>query len=157
MLWAALCFGFSRLVGVELLGDLNAAARTALDRFDATVRPALPEPRRGARIAFIDADLRQVDLSPADVVFVHSICFERPLVSALALQLEQLRPGARVISAGQRLASPALAWVEGFEMEMEWGATFAWLYRRRGEPLLPEERPRSTAGASPGIMRPQGT
>jgi SAM-dependent methyltransferase len=128
---AALCFDFAQLVGVELLSELNAAARRVLARYDAEVRPTLPEAKRAQRIAFRDVDLRQLDLSPADVVFAHAVCFERPLVSALTLQLERLRPGARVISVGQRLVSPELALVRGFPVEMEWGAGFAWIYRRR--------------------------
>lgn len=128
---AALCFDFARLVGVELLPALGAAAREVLARYDAEVRPLLPPEKRAQRIELRDGDCRNVDLSGADVVFLHSVCYERSLLSALTLQLERLRPGARVISVGQRLASPELAWRTGFQAEMEWGEGFAYLYQRR--------------------------
>jgi len=127
---AALCFDFSRLVGVELFSGLGGAARQVLARYDAEIRPLLPQGEH-PRIDFIDADLRQVDVSDADVVFVHSVCYSPKLVSALALQLEGLRPGARVVSVGRRIASTTLAWQSGFPVDMEWGEAFAWLYRRR--------------------------
>ncbi len=130
-LLAALLFPFSHLVGVELLPGLVQAARQALSRYDAEVRPLLSPEHQGQRIEFIDGDMLEVDLSQVDVVFAHAVCYEPALMDPLTARLEGLKPGARVILAGKMLQSPAFQMLGMKVMRMDYGTSLTALYQRR--------------------------
>lgn len=130
-LLAALTFPFSRLVGVELLPGLGDAARQVLRHYDATVRPELPPEQQQQRIEFIDGDFLEQDLSQADVLFAHGTCYPPELMAKLAPKLSELKPGARVVLAGQTIQSPDFAFVKMKVMRADWGTALATVYRRK--------------------------
>jgi hypothetical protein len=49
----------------------------------------------------------------------------------LTHKLEELRPGARVVLAGQTIKSPAFAFVKMKVMRTDWGTALATVYRRQ--------------------------
>ena len=128
---AALVFPFSRVVGVELLPGLGDAARQVLSRYDAELRPQLPPENQRQRIDFIDGDFLVQDLSEADVLFAHGTCYGPELMGKLTHKLEELKPGARVVMAGQTLASPELVFQKMKVMKTDWGSALAAVYERR--------------------------
>ncbi|WP_434388443.1 SAM-dependent methyltransferase [Melittangium boletus] len=128
---AALAFPFSRVVGIELLPGLGDAARGVLTRYDAEVRPTLPPEHQGQRIEFIDGDFLQQDLSAADVLFAHGTCYGPETMAALTQKLTEMKPGSRIVMAGQTLQSPDFAFVKMKVMRTDWGTALAAVYRRR--------------------------
>ncbi len=128
---AALAFPFSRVVGIELLPGLGDAARRVLSHYDAEVRPRLPPEHQQQRIEFIDGDFLVEDLSQADVVFAHGTCYGPELIGKLTQKFGELKPGARVVMAGQTLASPELVFQKMKVMKTDWGSALAAVYRRR--------------------------
>jgi trans-aconitate methyltransferase len=127
---AALSFPFSRVLGVELLPGLGELARQLLARYDAEFRPHLPEQRQRQRIEFVDGDFLELDLSSVDVVFAHATCFAPELVAQLGKKLEELKPGARVIVAGNTINSPALKFRAMKIMKADWGTALTAIYQR---------------------------
>jgi precorrin-6B methylase 2 len=127
---AALCFPFSRVVGVELLPGLGELARQLLARYDAEFRPRLPEQRQRQRIEFIDGDFLEQDLSNVDIVFAHATCFSPELIAQLGQKLEELKPGARVIVAGHTINTPALQFRAMKIMKADWGTALTAIYQR---------------------------
>jgi precorrin-6B methylase 2 len=128
---AALTFPFSRVVGLELLPGLGDAARKVLSRYDAEIRPRLGPEHQNQRIDFIDGDFLAADLSEADVLFAHGTCYGPELMAKLTHKLEELKPGARVVMAGQTLASPELVFQKMKVMKTDWGSALAAVYQRR--------------------------
>lgn len=128
---AALAFPFSRVVGIELLPGLGDTARRVLGQYDAEVRPQLAAEHQRQRIEFIDGDFLAQDLSAADVVFAHGTCYGPELMAQLTLKFEELKPGARVVLAGQTMSSPQFASVKMKVMKTDWGSALAVVYRRR--------------------------
>ena len=128
---AALIFPFSRVVGIELLPGLGDAARQVLRRYDAEIRPRLPPENQRQRIDFIDGDFLVQDLSEADVLFAHGTCYGPELMGKLTHKLEELKPGARVVMAGQTLSSPELVFQKMKVMKTDWGSALAAVYQRR--------------------------
>jgi precorrin-6B methylase 2 len=130
-LLAALAFPFSRVVGIELLPGLGDAARQVLRRYDAEIRPRLPPENQRQRIDFIDGDFLVQDLSEADVLFAHGTCYGPELMGKLTHKLAELKPGARVVMAGQTLSSPELVFQKMKVMKTDWGSALAAVYQRR--------------------------
>ncbi|WP_224369379.1 SAM-dependent methyltransferase [Hyalangium versicolor] len=128
---AAMLFPFRRLVGVELLTGLGDAARQALSRYDAEIRPQLPELHQRQSIEFLDGDLLEADISGVDVVFAQAPCFEAGLMAKLAAKLETLKSGARLILVGQQLASPSFTLLTMKVMRANWGTSLTWLYQHK--------------------------
>lgn len=130
-LLAALTHPFSRVVGIELLPGLGDAARQVLTRYDAEVRPLLPPEYARQRIDFIDGNFLEQDLSSADVLFAHGTCYGPETMEQLTHKLEELRPGARVLLAGQSIKTPAFKALKMKVMRTDWGTALATLYVRQ--------------------------
>lgn len=128
---AAMLFPFRRAVGVELLPGLGDAARQALSRYDAEVRPHLPPEHQRQQLEFIDGDFLQTDLSEVDVLFAHATCYEPQLMQQLTVRLEELKPGARAIIVGPTLQSSAFTLLGMKVMRAGWGTSLTSLYERR--------------------------
>ena len=131
ILAASSALPFSRVVGIELLPGLGDAARQVLSRYDEQLRPQLPPENQRQHIDFIDGDFLVQDLSEADVLFAHGTCYGPELMGKLTHKLEELKPGARVVMAGQTLASPELVFQKMKVMKTDWGSALAAVYKRR--------------------------
>ena len=130
-LLAALAFPFGRVVGIELLPGLGDAARQVLGRYDSDIRPGLPPEHQAQRIEFIDGDFLAQDFSSADVLFAHGTCYGAETMAQLSQKLSEMRPGSRVVLAGQNIQSPDFAFVKMKVMRTDWGTALATVYRRR--------------------------
>ncbi|KAA0157890.1 hypothetical protein FNF28_06466 [Cafeteria roenbergensis] len=69
-------------------------------------------------------------LGDAGVVFVTATTFPPALMAALARACERLKPGAVVVSTGQRVVSPLLEDVGECRRAMPWGASTVYFSRR---------------------------
>lgn len=127
---AAMLFPFRRLVGVELLTGLGDAARRALGRYDAEVRPQLSELHQQQHIEFLDGDLLEVDLSDIDVVFSQAVCFDAELMAKMAARLETLKSGARIVLVGHQLPARSFTQLGIKVMRANWGTSLTWVYQR---------------------------
>jgi precorrin-6B methylase 2 len=130
-LLAAMLFPFRRVIGVELLPGLAAAANKVLGRYDAEIRPGLAAEHQRQRIEFIEGNLLEVDLSEVDWVFTHATCFEPPLMAELARKLEELKAGAKAIIVGHQLKSEAFSLVTMKVLRLSWGTALTSIYQRQ--------------------------
>ena len=123
VLAAAAAYPFSRAIGIEWLGSLVRASRVAAERL---TRAGLAH----AMIEFRQADLRESDFSDADVVFMHSTCFQPTLLDPLARACARLKSGARVISFGHPPQHAALELVDSLTVQTGWGESAGAIYVR---------------------------
>lgn len=161
---AALAFPFARCIGVELMGYRHTLAVRRLDALLALAREglaALPTPLTpdtplqlpfggeangrhlldlASRIAFIEADMFNVDVRGASLVFMYSTCFG-PLMGAIGEKLaREMQEGALVSTTTYPLNHPAFKLLCKFP-----AGTVAWtsvmLYQRTGasQALSPPE------------------
>jgi len=106
---AALTGAYARARGVEILGELHAAASDAVERLEGAIDAALEagaegedaEALRRAKACEVTVDLGDLlnfDVSDADVVYIHATCFTPELLLATATKLaNEMKTGARVM------------------------------------------------------------
>lgn len=129
VVYAAIIGGMGKSVGIELVRDLYDAAQTVRERYDAEVRPSIDNP---AAIEFRHGDMFAHDLSEADIVFSHCTCFDDALMAKLAQKLEELRPGARVITVTKSLPSAAFETTGSELLSLGWGDATMYYQRKKG-------------------------
>ena len=114
---ALLCHNFARCVGVELLRSLHDQA---------LLTKAAYEQSSGAdasAIQLVCGDFRECDeWLCADVVYVNSTCFDRPLMADLSAACERLPLGATVITQTHPLPSEQFVCSCVGAYEMSWGS-----------------------------------
>lgn len=135
VLWAALSFPFKKAVGIELIEDIHQASKAVLKNYQEQVRPLLPLEKQSQEVDFIQADFCEVDLSNADVLFIHATCFTDDTMNRLVRHLTSLKPGARVITATKHISSPAFELIHSKFYRMGWGEANIYIYKRL--PLSP--------------------
>ncbi len=130
VLFSGLLFDFAKCVGIEYLHELNESAKTAHARYQGYVLPLLPPEKSGQEMNFICGDMREQDISDADIVFTHCTCFSPALMDGMRAKLEGLKIGARVITVSRELGSPHYTYLGMIPVQMAWGAATAYLYQR---------------------------
>src|SRR5262249_23666724 len=88
---AHLLYPFGKCLGVEFLPSLHAEAQRILDRYNTEIRPALPEPR--GEVEFRHGDMRDVDLTDVDIIYMHATCFSEDLQNTLRDKFQSCKPG----------------------------------------------------------------
>eukprot|EP00966_Prymnesium_polylepis_P168999 3907620-Prymnesium_polylepis.1 len=79
-------------------------------------------------------DLRALDWSCADVVYVHATCFDESLIASLIELAGCLKPGAHVVSVGKPLVSDRLQHLFAWGCAMSYsdgGKCTVYISRRR--------------------------
>lgn len=90
---AALCFDFSKTVGIEILDELYESSMDVLSEYK------MMTPTPNERIDFIKADFNKVDFSDSDVIYINSYYFYYEFITPQFLkQLNQLKKGTRIIT-----------------------------------------------------------
>lgn len=110
VLTAACATRAGRVVGVELSRHHHAVAAGVLEALLARARPEEAAALR-ARVSLVRADLREVDLSDATIVYACSTCFPDDVRAALAAEA-LAAPRLRALVTTRALPSP---WDERFE------------------------------------------
>lgn len=129
---AALLNDWRKACGVELLPALHEASKKVLDKFKAM--PEIPK-HFGAREFNIDlilGDFLQVDLSDADVIFMHATTFGPMVWDPLMDKLNRLKPGMRAIVNTKRLDDKYFELLSEQTWLMGWGDSTVFTYRKRG-------------------------
>ncbi len=129
VLYSAIIGGMGKAVGIELVRDLYEAAETVRERYNVEVRPQIEMP---STIEFRHGDMFDHDLSDADIVFSHCTCFDDALMQRLAQKLEELRPGARVITVTKNVPSVAFETIGSELLSLGWGDATMYYQRRKG-------------------------
>jgi len=107
--------------GVELLEGLYAACCGAVSALQVDSKVAM---------AVIQGDILAVDWSEADLVYVSSLCFPETLLTEIAIRMEKLKPGARVLSLKAFLPSSSFLLLHSAKAKMTWGPASVYLYHR---------------------------
>lgn len=124
---AALFSDFSKCVGIEMIEDLNDAARGVGQRFIAETKMyggTFPQ------LEFVNGDFLTKDFSNADVVFAHSTCFYDEIMLNLVQKLEQTKPGTRVVTVTKTINSPDFYCFHSEEYWLGWGKGTVHFYKR---------------------------
>lgn len=120
VLSAALLFPFGKVVGIELLDDLHAAATSVLQRFNREIKPGLVL-KKVPQIEFHQGDFLNHDLSDGDILFAHATCFHDGLMRGLAKKLEGLKKGTKLLVVSQTIESPIYRLLARQEYKFSWG------------------------------------
>ena len=115
---AAMCHNFSRCIGIELLHSLHDQALLvkATCEKSGTITA-------GCELQLICGDFRTChEWHCADVVYVNSTCFDRPLMAALSDACEYLPLGATVITQTYPLSSDMFVGSNVGAYSMSWGS-----------------------------------
>ena len=114
---AAMCHRFERCIGIELMHTLHNAALLAKAAYEANC--GLPS----VTLQSICGDFRTCsEWYCADVVYVNSTCFDRPLMAELSDACEHLPLGATVITQTHPLSSDMFICENVGGYEMSWGS-----------------------------------
>lgn len=130
VLYAGLLFDFQKCTGIEYFAELNDAAKLAHSRYQGYVLPLLPPEKSGQELNFLEGDMRDHDISDADIVFTHCTCFSPDLMTVLTAKVDGLKSGARVITVSRELPSQQYTYQGMVPVQMAWGAATAYLYQR---------------------------
>ena len=114
---ALLCHSFARCVGVELLRSLHEQALLTKAAYEQSSGVD------GGVLRLVCGDFRACDeWLRADVVYVNSTCFDRPLMADLSAACERLPLGATVITQTHPLSSKHFVCSSVGAYEMSWGS-----------------------------------
>lgn len=127
---AALLGNFSKLMGVEIVEELVAAAETARRRLvielEKNLLPGIARPQ----ITFLNADIFTIDFSDADVVFIATTCFSDNMMSRLRRRLTMLKTGSTIITMTRTLQMSVFELKEYFMAPMNWGEATLCVYHK---------------------------
>ncbi|KAA0168039.1 hypothetical protein FNF31_00538 [Cafeteria roenbergensis] len=114
----------------EAGGGLPSAAEASVEA-SVAAKASFPAGCGWSAVELFLGDFRQsAALGDAGVVFVTATTFPPALMAALARACERLKPGAVVVSTGQRVVSPLLEDVGECRRAMPWGASTVYFSRR---------------------------
>lgn len=119
---AALLYGFSKLVGVEIIKDLNDTAHTVLSKF----HHDYPQLKRN--IHFQAADFTKIDLNDADIIFINSTCLQYEFTLPFLKKLDALEKGTRVLTSTLSIASDAFHVQTIGSIPFSWGNEEVYLH-----------------------------
>jgi hypothetical protein len=110
---AMLLRDWASVTGIELVSERFHRSRQLLWHWQSEIQPQLrlDQQRRNTKVQFAcgDAtDLGVLDWTGADVVFIHTACFDAMLIARLSSLAEGLRPGALILTVSKPLVSPQI-------------------------------------------------
>lgn len=111
-----LMFPFGKVKGVELLTPLfNSAC------FVQSKLKSFEDQSAQGSLEFINADMKECDVSDGDVIYLCSTCFSEDLMQKLEEKMASLKEGAWVISLTRSLSAPYLKIEKQNTVEFSWG------------------------------------
>jgi len=129
VLVAALVGSFQRICGVEIVPELHKASMDVLHAYKSRValKYSVPIPDK---LEFVQANITKADWSDANVIFINSTCFSKPLMEKIAKKAESLAPGSCVVTLTQPIISPYFDLLESKKYAMSWGTATAHIHVR---------------------------
>lgn len=126
VLACAMVFKVRKSYGIELFEQLHQCANTQHLRL-----AAIPEyTAKSTSISFQQGDFRTISLSDANIVFINASAFFGQFWIDTSRHLEQLQPGAMVISTSKALASTAFETQHITVVTMSWGVVNVYIQQR---------------------------
>eukprot|EP00470_Lotharella_oceanica_P000575 CAMPEP_0170170082 /NCGR_PEP_ID=MMETSP0040_2-20121228/3045_1 /TAXON_ID=641309 /ORGANISM="Lotharella oceanica, Strain CCMP622" /LENGTH=321 /DNA_ID=CAMNT_0010409241 /DNA_START=29 /DNA_END=994 /DNA_ORIENTATION=- len=136
---AALVGSFSRLCGVELLSDLHSAAVDVQKVYEHVVAPRLGLDVE-QEVKFVQGNFLKADWSDANVIFINSTCFSKPLMEKIVKQAVNLSPGTCVVTLTHPMVSPYFDLLESKKYDMSWGEATAHIHVRTAKAMPENEK-----------------
>ena len=87
---------------------------------------ALAKEFKLSQASFREQNIFHTDLREATIVYITANCFDAETMVQLVKRLEDLRPGARVISTHRPIPSPRLKVIGSQRQPFSWGVD--WMY-----------------------------
>ena len=112
--------GLKKSVGVELSSTRHAHAMNVYGKLkDAGKLKANRD------LVFRQENILHTDISDATVLFLCSTCYSDELMAELAIKIQQLKPGARVLTLKPFKSPTALKLVKAYQLPMTWAEASA--------------------------------
>jgi hypothetical protein len=132
VLACAMVFNVGKSCGIELFSNLHHCADLQRRRLE-----TLNEyHNKSGIIAFKQGDFLDIPLTDATLIFINSTAFFAELWLQISLHLEQIQPGAIVITTSKALASKQFTTKRRTLVKMSWGIVPAFIQQRSPHDLL---------------------
>jgi precorrin-6B methylase 2 len=122
----ALVFNVQKSCGIEIFPRLHACAQRQQQRLKHF--PNYCE--KSANIEFKNADFLQSHFKDASIVFVNATAFFGDHWLVMSQHMEQVKPGARVITTSKAVRSNRFQLLKTTQVEMSWGVVRAYIQER---------------------------
>ena len=126
VLACAMVFNIRKSCGIELFENLHLCAEGQRQHLTSLAKYA----DKAQVIEFIQADFLDIPLSDANLVFVNASAWFGEFWEKTSYHLEQLKPGAIVISTSKPLVSSAWQTRHITSVNMSWGVVNAYIQQR---------------------------
>jgi SAM-dependent methyltransferase len=137
MLVAALNYDFAKARGIELLPGLITLAnkklaecRNLIQWHDKNLADVYQ--RRIDKIEFVQANIFDVDISDATLVFINATCFTQDSWDKVLKKFTQLPPGARIFMTTKTVDHPQFNLLFQEQFLMSWGLSRVSAYEKVG-------------------------
>lgn len=128
---AHLLHNFEHCIGIELLDSLYKKASEILTKYEKDFRPSISPEKDGQKVSFIHSDFMNTDLTPADVVYIASTCFDYEFMDRLSGKLAtSLKKGSRIVTLTKKLNHTNLQLRNTESFPMSWGTTTVHFYEK---------------------------
>ncbi len=126
----ALMSDINTLVGIEKLPKLVTLSQQNQQRLLELLGNDVKLSYKKPSIKFIEADILDVDISNADIVFINATCFDRTVWDKLTEKFQQLKPGSRIITTTKQLPDEYFESMIQSSVLMSWGYNSIFIYRK---------------------------
>ena len=115
-------FDFKKSIGVELLKGLHDKACEVKDKFDKFVKPKILNQLKDRQLQFVNANIFEVDLQEADLIFMNHPFKDRELFEKLEEKfLKELKPQTKIVTTIRSLNNRAFKDLGSKKYEFSWG------------------------------------
>ncbi len=115
-------FDFKKSIGVELLKGLHDKACEVKDKFDKFVKPKILNQLKDRELQFVNANIFEVDLQEADLIFMNHPFKDRELFEKLEEKfLKELKPQTKIVTTIRSLNNRAFKDLGSKKYEFSWG------------------------------------
>ena len=115
-------FDFKKSIGVELLKGLHDKACEVKDKFEKFVKPKILNQLKDRELQFVNANIFDVDLQEADLIFMNHPFKDRELFEKLEEKfLKELKPQTKIVTTIRSLNNPAFKALGSQKYEFSWG------------------------------------
>lgn len=128
---AALLYDWKKCCGIELLPNLHQLSLKQLNKLQ-----SLPHAKRQLTkrqsISLIHGDFLAHPFQDADVIFINATCFTESFWENVALQLDSVKAGTRIILTSKQLDEARYLLKDARMVEMSWGLCSVRVYSKLG-------------------------
>ena len=115
-------FDFKKSIGVELLKGLHDKACEVKDKFEKFVKPKILNQLKDRELQFVNANIFEVDLQEADLIFMNHPFKDRELFEKLEEKfLKELKPQTKIVTTIRSLNNRAFKDLGSKKYEFSWG------------------------------------